>query len=112
MDAICTKDLSKSFGKKYAVNHLNLVVPEGAIYGFIGQNGAGKSTTQKLICGLTPLTSGSIELYGKPYTDGVIRSKVGMLIENAGVSVIGVVIGIIMAVVDKEKGCQYESSNI
>lgn len=85
MDAICTKDLSKSFGKKYAVNHLNLVVPEGAIYGFIGQNGAGKSTTQKLICGLTPLTSGSIELYGKPYTDGVIRSKVGMLIENAGV---------------------------
>lgn len=84
MDAICTRDLSKSFGKKYAVNHLNLVVPEGAIYGFIGQNGAGKSTTQKLICGLTPLTSGTIELYGKPYTDTEERSRVGMLIENAG----------------------------
>lgn len=84
MDAIRTTDLSKAFGKKYAVSHLDMIVPEGSIYGFIGKNGAGKSTTQKLICGLTPLTSGGIELYGKPYTDAEIRSKVGMLIENAG----------------------------
>lgn len=84
MDAIRTRDLSKAFGKKYAVSHLDMVVPEGAIYGFIGRNGAGKSTTQKLICGLTPITSGKIELYGKPYEDTKTRSKIGMLIENTG----------------------------
>lgn len=84
MDAIKTVGLSKAYGKKLAVNHLEMTVPEGAIYGFIGQNGAGKSTTQKLICGLTPPSAGSIQLYGKPYTDAGIRSKVGMLIENAG----------------------------
>lgn len=85
MDAIKTAGLSKTYGKKLAVNHLEMTVPEGAIYGFIGQNGAGKSTTQKLICGLTPPTAGSIQLYGKPYTDADTRSKIGMLIENAGV---------------------------
>lgn len=85
MDAIKTAGLSKAYGKKLAVNHLEMTVPEGAIYGFIGQNGAGKSTTQKLICGLTSPTAGNIQLYGKAYTDADIRSKVGMLIENAGV---------------------------
>lgn len=55
MDAIRITDLSKAYGKKMAVEHLNMTVPEGSIYGFIGQNGAGKSTTQKLVCGLTPL---------------------------------------------------------
>lgn len=84
MDAIRTMDLSKAYGKKFAVNHLELAVPEGAIYGFIGQNGAGKSTTQKLLCGLTPITSGSISLYEKPYNDTEIRSRIGMLIENTG----------------------------
>lgn len=84
MNAISTSDLSKSFGKNYAVNHLNMVVPEGAIYGFIGRNGAGKSTTQKLICGLTPSTGGTIKIFGRPYTDAQTRSQVGMLIENAG----------------------------
>lgn len=46
-----------------------MLVPEGAIYGFIGRNGAGKSTTQKMLCGLTPVTSGEIRLYGKSYTE-------------------------------------------
>ncbi len=84
MDAIKTIGLSKAYGKKYAVDHLDMSVPKGSIYGFIGRNGAGKSTTQKLICGLTPPTSGTIQLFGKPYTDPQIRSKVGMLIENTG----------------------------
>lgn len=85
MEAIKLNNLSKSYGKKVAVNHLNMAVPEGSIYGFIGKNGAGKSTTQKLICGLTPKTTGEIKLFGKPSSDAEIRSKVGMLIENAGV---------------------------
>lgn len=56
MDAIRTNGLCKRYGSKHVVNNLNLVVPEGSIYGLIGQNGAGKSTTQKLLCGLTPVT--------------------------------------------------------
>ena len=85
MNAIETVGLCKRYGYKNVVHQLAIQVPEGAIYGFIGRNGAGKSTTQKLICGLTPITNGSIRLYGKPYEDSQIRSKIGMLIENAGV---------------------------
>lgn len=85
MDAIKTAGLCKRYGNKNVVNHLDIQVPEGSIYGFIGRNGAGKSTTQKLVCGLTPITSGNIQLFGKPYSDPEVRSKVGMLIETAGV---------------------------
>ena len=51
MNAIEIRNLSKSFRSMYAVDHLNMTVPQGAIYGFIGENGSGKSTTEKLICG-------------------------------------------------------------
>ena len=51
MNAIEIKDLSKSFRGMYAVDHLNMTVPVGSIYGFIGENGSGKSTTMKLLCG-------------------------------------------------------------
>ena len=85
MYAIETMGLCKRYGNKNVVDNLNIQVPEGAIYGFIGRNGAGKSTTQKLVCGLTPITSGEIKLYGEPYSNAKIRSQIGMLIENAGV---------------------------
>ncbi len=85
MNAIETSGLIKKYTNKNVVNGIDLRVPEGSIYGFIGKNGAGKSTTQKMICGLTPVTSGDIKLFGKSYKDSQIRSKVGMLIENAGV---------------------------
>ena len=52
MNAIETNGLSKLFHNMYAVQNLDLKVPEGSIYGFIGENGSGKSTTEKLICGL------------------------------------------------------------
>ncbi len=68
----------------YAVQDLNLHVPEGAIYGFIGENGSGKSTTEKLICGLLVPSAGEIKLFGKPYTDAGVRSRMGVLIENPG----------------------------
>lgn len=51
MNAIEIRNLSKSFRGMYAVDHLNMTVPQGAIYGFIGVSGSGKSTTEKLICG-------------------------------------------------------------
>ena len=84
MNAIEIKNLSKNFGPKQAVCGLNMTVPMGAIYGFIGENGSGKSTTEKMICGLIPTSGGSIKLYGKDYTDEAVRAKVGVLIESPG----------------------------
>lgn len=84
MNAIEIKNLSKSFRTMYAVDHLNMTVPVGAIYGFIGENGSGKSTTMKLICGHLVPDSGDIRLFGKDYTDPGVRVRVGALIENAG----------------------------
>ena len=84
MNAIEIKNLSKSFRGMYAVDHLNMTVPVGSIYGFIGENGSGKSTTMKLICGHLVPDSGQIKLFGKKYTDPGVRVRVGALIENAG----------------------------
>lgn len=84
MNAIEIRNLSKSFCGMYAVNHLNMTVPVGAIYGFIGENGSGKSTTEKLICGHLVPNEGEIKLFGKDYTDAGVRVRVGALIENAG----------------------------
>ena len=84
MNAVEIKNLSKNFGPKQAVCGLNMTVPMGAIYGFIGENGSGKSTTEKMICGLIPTSGGSIQLYGKDYTDEAVRAKVGVLIESPG----------------------------
>jgi len=84
MNAIEIRDLSKSFRGMYAVDHLNMTVPVGAIYGFIGENGSGKSTTEKLICGHLVPNGGSIKLFGRDYTDPGVRVRVGALIENAG----------------------------
>ena len=84
MNAIEIKGLSKNFGPKQAVCGLDMTVPMGAIYGFIGENGSGKSTTQKMICGLIPTSGGSIKLYGKDHTDPDVRSHLGVLIEAPG----------------------------
>ena len=84
MNAVEIKNLSKNFGTKQAVCGLEMTVPMGAIYGFIGENGSGKSTTEKMICGLIPKSGGSIKLYGKDHTDPDVRAKVGVLIEAPG----------------------------
>ena len=84
MNAIEIRNLCKNFAEKQAVSSLNMTVPVGAIYGFIGENGSGKSTTEKMICGLIHPTSGSIKLFGKEHTDINIRSKMSCLIESPG----------------------------
>ena len=61
-----------------------MTVPEGSIYGFIGENGSGKSTTEKIICGLIHPSGGSVKLYGKDYTNENVRANVGVLIESPG----------------------------
>ena len=62
--AVRTKNLSKIYGAKAAVSHLNMEVRAGDIYGFIGRNGSGKSTTLKMCCGLVhPHGGGNLSLW-------------------------------------------------
>ena len=84
MNAIEIRNLTKNFGEKQALQGLNMTVPQGSIYGFIGENGSGKSTTEKIICGLIHPSGGSVKLYGREYTDTDVRAKVGVLIESPG----------------------------
>ena len=84
MAVIQTMGLSKRYKDRWAVDHLDLRVDQGDIYGFIGQNGAGKSTTLKLLCGLARPTHGEALIFGKPIRDSVARRRVGTLIEQPG----------------------------
>ena len=84
MNAIEIKGLTKNFGQKQALKGLDMTVPVGAIYGFIGENGSGKSTTEKIICGLLHQTSGSVKIFGREQTDADVRAKMGVLIEAPG----------------------------
>ena len=82
--AVETNALTKMYGEKAAVKNLTLKVREGSIYGFIGRNGAGKSTTLKMLCGLAYPTGGEIRLFEKPVSDPTVRRRLGVLIEAAG----------------------------
>ena len=62
--AIETKHLTRAFGDKIAVNAVDLRVEKGILYGFLGHNGAGKSTTIKMLTGLLAPTSGSVQVLG------------------------------------------------
>ena len=84
MAVIQTMGLSKRYKDNWAVDHLELRVEQGDIYGFIGRNGAGKSTTLKLLCGLARPTRGEALIFGKPIQDPVARRQVGALIEQPG----------------------------
>lgn len=80
-----TKGLTKTFKKYHAVNHVDLHIRKGAIYGFIGRNGAGKTTFLKMIAGLSTQTSGEIQLFGYKGKDlAKVRGRIGSLIETPG----------------------------
>ena len=59
-----TKDLTKFFGKRNIIYHLNLKVPKGVVYGFLGPNGAGKTTTIKMLTAALRPTYGEIRIFG------------------------------------------------
>lgn len=83
--AVSTNCLTKKYKQHTAVNQINLHVKRGEIYGFIGRNGAGKTTCMKMICGLSAPTSGEISLFGRQGTEAKeFRSRIGNLIENPG----------------------------
>ena len=79
--AIEAKELTKSFGDFVAVDHVNLRIERGEIFGFLGSNGCGKSTTMKVLTGLLPATSGTAELFGEEIdaNDIAIRRRVGYM---------------------------------
>ena len=82
---LSTNGLTKQYGHHKAVDKVNLHIKKGAIYGFIGRNGAGKTTCLKMISGLSRPTSGEIEIFGYKGKDlQKVRSRVGCLIEAPG----------------------------
>ncbi len=80
-----TRNLTKQFGRHKAVDSVDMHIKKGAIYGFIGRNGAGKTTCLKMIAGLSRPTYGEIEMFGYKGKDlQKVRSRVGCLIEEPG----------------------------
>lgn len=82
--AIQTTALVKSFGSHNAVNAINLAVPRGSIFGFLGPNGSGKTTTIRMLLGLAEPTSGEIKLLGHsvPTDAQLALPHVGALVEG------------------------------
>jgi ABC-2 type transport system ATP-binding protein len=80
---IATGGLSKRYGTTVAVDQLSLAVEPGEIYGFLGVNGAGKSTTIRMLLGMVRPSAGWVELFGTRLRrgDGRIWSRVGYLVE-------------------------------
>jgi len=83
MNAIQLRNVTKIFGSVAAVNDLSLSIPEGSIYGFIGPNGSGKTTTMRMIVGILHPDGGSIQLMGKE-VKGVPIGRIGYLPEERG----------------------------
>ena len=73
--------LTQRFGSFTAVDHVSFRIERGEIYGFLGANGCGKSTTMKMLCGLLPPTEGEAWLFGQPVdaNDIAVRRKVGYM---------------------------------
>ncbi|GII77205.1 ABC transporter ATP-binding protein [Sphaerisporangium rufum] len=83
--AIVTRGLTKRFrGGQVAVDDLHLAVPRGAVYGFLGPNGSGKTTTIRMLLGLVAPTGGGWELLGRPMPAGLAAALpgVGALVEG------------------------------
>ena len=81
--AVATHDLTRVFGQKVAVDHLNLTVQRGEFFGFLGPNGAGKSTSIKMMVGLLRPTSGSVWVGGVDVWKEPLRARslIGVLPE-------------------------------
>lgn len=79
-----TENLTKIYGKHKVVNQVCMHVKKGDIYGFIGKNGAGKTTFMRMAAGMAAPVSGSMELFGSQELEKQ-RKRIGTLIENPGI---------------------------
>ncbi|MCS5717185.1 ATP-binding cassette domain-containing protein [Herbiconiux sp. CPCC 205763] len=84
--AIETSGLTKRFGKQLAVDGVDLAVPQGSVFGFLGPNGSGKTTTIRMLLGLASATAGDIRVLGQemPRRLATVLPGVGALIEGPG----------------------------
>ncbi|WOH20684.1 ABC transporter ATP-binding protein [Paenarthrobacter sp. GOM3] len=84
--AIETSGLVKRFGHRSAVDGIDLAVPRGAVFGFLGPNGSGKTTTIRVLLGLASATSGDIRVLGQsmPAALAAVLPDVGALVEGPG----------------------------
>jgi ABC-type multidrug transport system ATPase subunit len=83
--ALATRGLTKRFhGGQVAVDHIDLVVPHGAVFGFLGPNGSGKTTTIRMLLGLVRPTAGEFDLLGRSMPGGAldVLPRVGALVEG------------------------------
>ena len=78
------RSLTKEYKQTLALDHINLQIKKGKIYGFIGRNGAGKTTFLRLVTGLAFPTSGTLSLWGKSETVELQkqRKRIGSMIET------------------------------
>lgn len=81
-----TQNLTKKFGKEYAVKNINMKVEKAKIYGLLGRNGAGKTTTMCMLLNLTTPTIGKINLFGQDLNENkkTVYTKIGSIIETPG----------------------------
>lgn len=83
-----TKSLSKKYGDFIGLDNLNMKIPKGSIYGFVGKNGSGKTTLIRLICGLQKPSSGEFSLYGVKNSSEKIekaRKRIGAIVESPAI---------------------------
>jgi ABC-2 type transport system ATP-binding protein len=82
--AVETRDLTKRFGRQTAVDGIGLCVPHGSVFGFLGPNGSGKTTTIRMLLGLAGATEGAISVLGRrmPHSWPEVLPRVGALVEG------------------------------
>ena len=84
MDLITTSGLCKKYGDKMVIDHVDMHIPEKSIYGFVGENGSGKTTIMRLLTGLAEVSEGSFNLFGVKNDDPRIyemRRKISAIVE-------------------------------
>ncbi|HKB15692.1 MAG TPA: ATP-binding cassette domain-containing protein [Planctomycetota bacterium] len=83
MDALVLDHLTKRFGETLAVDDLSARIPAGTVYGLIGPNGSGKTTTIRMVLDIFRPDSGTVELFGRPHDESV-KDRIGYLPEERG----------------------------
>lgn len=84
MNVVETYGLMKTFGGKTAVDHFDMHVSQGDIYGFVGRNGAGKTTVMRMLSGLAEPTGGEVRVFGTAPREAGTARRIGVLIEAPG----------------------------
>src|SRR3954451_3052889 len=87
--AIQTRGLTRRFGELTAVDDVTFSVTQGQLFGFLGPNGAGESTTIKMLTGLLEPTAGSIEILGQPFSAGALDLKRQIGVVPEGMALFG-----------------------